>query len=108
MLKDQLASDIEASMTTEERSNGKLSPVVVEQEAAGRGEILSADRRTLFGRMNLYLARFLVEARGIERVPEDQRVDTSLTNAATVVSTNPYSPQPFQVGYIDVMKSNSV
>lgn len=92
MLKESSASDIESRVTAQERSDGKHSPVVVENEAAGHGEILSANKRSIFGRMNLYLARFQVEARGIERVPEDERVDTSLTHAATVVSKN--SPRP--------------
>lgn len=74
-------------MTAEEQTSGKHTPVLSEQEAAGPGEILSVNDRTLLGRINLFMSRFHVEARGIERVPEDERVDTSPTNAATVVST---------------------
>lgn len=74
-------------MTAEEQTSDKHAPVLSEQEAAGPGEILSANDRTLLGRINLFMARFHVETRGIERVPEDERIDTSLSNAATVVST---------------------
>jgi hypothetical protein len=80
-------SDLEAKMTAAEQTSSKHAPVLLDQEVAGPGEILSANDRTLFGRINLYMARFQVEARGIERVPDDERVDKTLSNAATVVST---------------------
>lgn len=79
-----LASDTEAQANG--LSDGK-NMVPSEQETTEVGEILAANERTTLGRITLYLSGFQVESRGIERVPEDERYDTSVTNAATVVST---------------------
>ena len=48
---------------------------------------------TWYGKINLFGTKLHVEARGIERVPEDERTDTSLSNAAIVVC-------PFRLTFI--------
>jgi hypothetical protein len=40
----------------------------------------------LFAKMHRLAGRFGVEQRGIERVPENERTDTSLINVGTMVS----------------------
>lgn len=40
---------------------------------------------TLYAKIQRFAARFHVEQRGIERVPEDERDDTSLLNVGTMV-----------------------
>lgn len=40
---------------------------------------------TLYARIQRLAGRFHVEQRGIERVPEDERTDTSLLNVGTMV-----------------------
>lgn len=87
MTKSSSSGDVEANVMAEEHLSGKNSPVVHGVEPVMPGDILSVNDRTFFGRINLYLARYQVEARGIERVSEDERTDTSVSNAATVVST---------------------
>lgn len=41
---------------------------------------------TLYAKVQRLAARFHVEQRGIERVPEDERFDNSLLNVGTMVS----------------------
>lgn len=44
---------------------------------------------TLYARVQRLAAKFHVEQRGIERVPEDERDDNSLLNVGTMVSHTP-------------------
>lgn len=48
---------------------------------------------TFYAKVQRLAARFHVEQRGIERVPEDERDDTSLLNVGTMVGSTSTSTQ---------------
>ena len=84
MDKTSSSADVEANVTAD---GDKNSSVMIGRDPAVPGEVVSASDRTIFGQINLYMAKYQVEARGIERVSEEDRIDTAVSNAATVVST---------------------
>lgn len=67
-----------------EKENG-VSSGSYSDEGAVPGETF-VQGNTLYAKVQRLAARFHVEQRGIERVPEDERFDNSLLNVGTMVS----------------------
>lgn len=84
-MRNDSVSDVESGSPKTKEPNNNTTVLLENTSEAETGEVFLADN-TLYGRINRFVSKFKVEARGIERVPEDERVDTSLSHAATVVS----------------------
>ncbi len=59
---------------------------IVEDDGAVPGESF-AHGNTFYAKAQRFAGKFKIEQRGIERVPEYERTDTSMLNVSTMVST---------------------
>ena len=76
--------DVQAhSPTGTDPEKGSL-PVYVDEAPAVAGEVF-VQGESPYAKTQRFVARFGVEPRGIERVPEDERTDTNLVKVGTVV-----------------------
>ena len=60
------------------------SSVMADDSGAVRGEVFTTGNSP-YAKMQRFATRFGVEARGIERVPEDERTDKSTVKVGTMV-----------------------
>jgi hypothetical protein len=68
----------------EKRGSVSDSPVFEDNGAAIPGEAFVVGD-SLYARTQRFAAKFNIELRGIERVPEDERTDTNLRSVGTMV-----------------------
>lgn len=60
------------------------SSIMPDESGAVRGEVFTTGNST-YAKIQRFATRFGVEARGIERVPEDERTDKSTVKVGTMV-----------------------
>ena len=81
-LKDAYHVDAEAGG---ERFSDEKNAIYADETGAVPGESFTYGNST-YAKLQRFAGRFRIEQRGIERVPESERTDTSLVKVGTMVS----------------------
>lgn len=77
--------DYEAASSSPHGTDPEKGPAFYTSEAPAVPEGVFVTGESLYARIQRTVAKFGVEPRGIERVPEDERTDTNLVKVGTVV-----------------------
>lgn len=84
-----LGKDIEKHAGVEQQQLEAMDPITITPTEALPGEDLEKGN-TMYAKLARMGTKMKVEVRGIERVPEDERTDTSYWNIGTMV--HPFLP----------------
>ena len=76
--------DVEQNSPTDRYSDDKLPPIDTDVTTGVPGESFEIGN-SLYARLQRAVGKYGVEQRGIERVPEDERTDSSLIKVGTMV-----------------------
>ncbi|KAI9826973.1 MAG: hypothetical protein M1819_007067 [Sarea resinae] len=92
--------DIETGLEREKKSYNEKEPYVDETGAVPGESFVYGN--SLYARLQRLAAKFHVELRGIERVPEDERTDHSLMNVGTMWLAANMVVSSFTIGVLSV------